>query len=572
MLTVAGHDHQTAAFALGAVRVGVLFDSLGTAEALVRHVEAGADSAELRAAVAAVAARGGTVGRGVVPGQLCLLAGLLTGLTLERVCALVGAISREARYALGLAALDADPGTVRVDTGDGDELVVSGVTEAATPGALFAAALDRLRGDADEALAAVETLAGPPSHVVAAGGWLNNPAVSAAKRRRHGAFTESRLAEAGAVGAAVMAGLAAGALPAPAPGDVPRWADGADHQRAGPVPVLRRRRPARPAHPFEQFEQFEEDPWLTRAPTRGPTAAQTTRRRSPPSPPPTAGWPSWPWTSAAPCRRCCAGSAGPTPTTRCARSRSTSSAALSPLASGVLLDAEYGVGAVQEAAALAAGTGLLVAADPSPAQTWDGEHRTVYDSDRGPAWVRAHGGDALKFLVRWRHDRPVRDGGPDLAAEAFAAVRAVVDDCRAAGLASVVEPLVQPLPGETLDPAAKEALVVESARELAALRPDLLKIEWPGARGCAEVTAALAGVPWALLSAGVPFEQFAERVAIAVDAGAGGFIAGRAIWGEAVGLEGDDRVAFLDEVSRPRLARLVQVLGERLTRRAEVTA
>jgi tagatose-1,6-bisphosphate aldolase len=246
--------------------------------------------------------------------------------------------------------------------------------------------------------------------------------------------------------------------------------------------------------------------------------------------------------------------------------------ALSPLASGVLLDAEYGVGAVQEAAALAAGTGLLVAADPSPAQTWDGEHRTVYDSDRGPAWVRGHGGDALKFLVRWRHDRPVRDGGPDLAAEAFAAVRAVVDDCRAAGLASVVEPLVQPLPGETLDPAVKEALVVESARELAALHPDLLKIEWPGARGCADVTAALAGVPWALLSAGVPFEQFAERVAIAVDAGAGGFIAGRAIWGEAVGLGGDDRVAFLDEVSRPRLARLVQVLGERLTRRAEVTA
>lgn len=236
VLTVAGHDHQTAAFALGAVRVGVLFDSLGTAEALVRHVEAGADSAELRAAVAAVAARGGTVGRGVVPGQLCLLAGLLTGLTLERVCALVGATSREARYALGLAALDADPGTVRVDTGGGDELVVSGVTEAATPGALFAAALERLRGDADEALAAVETLAGPPSHVVAAGGWLNNPAVSAAKRRRHGAFTESRLAEAGAVGAAVMAGLAAGALPAPAPGDVPRWADGGPTSEPVPYP------------------------------------------------------------------------------------------------------------------------------------------------------------------------------------------------------------------------------------------------------------------------------------------------------------------------------------------------
>ena len=40
MLTVAGHDHQTAAFALGAAVDGALFDSLGTAEALLRTVRA----------------------------------------------------------------------------------------------------------------------------------------------------------------------------------------------------------------------------------------------------------------------------------------------------------------------------------------------------------------------------------------------------------------------------------------------------------------------------------------------------------------------------------------------------
>jgi sugar (pentulose or hexulose) kinase len=236
VLTVAGHDHQTAAFAVGAARPGVLFASLGTAEALVRHVPTEADSPALRARVAGVAAGGGSVGRAVVPGRLCVLAGLLTGLTLERVCALVGAASREARYALGLAALDAldatspdvasAPGLLRV-TNDGDGLTVSGVTEAATPGALFAAALERLRADADAALAAVESLTGPPREVVGAGGWLNNPAVAAGKRRRHGTFTASRLLEPGALGAAAMAGLAAGILDRPALDEVPRWAGGA---------------------------------------------------------------------------------------------------------------------------------------------------------------------------------------------------------------------------------------------------------------------------------------------------------------------------------------------------------
>jgi tagatose 1,6-diphosphate aldolase/sulfofructosephosphate aldolase len=235
--------------------------------------------------------------------------------------------------------------------------------------------------------------------------------------------------------------------------------------------------------------------------------------------------------------------------------------ALSPLATGVLLDAEYGVEAVRAAGALAPGTGLLVAAEVSPAPSYQGEPRAAYDPARGPAWVRGLGGSALKFLVRWRPDRPVTGGGPDLAAEAVDAVRAVVADCRAAGLPSVVEPLVQRLPGESLDAAAKEALVVESARRLARLRPDLLKLEWPGAAGCSQITAALAGVPWALLSAGVAFDEFAERVAVAVAAGARGFIAGRAIWGEAVRLDGAERVAFLDEVARPRLARLIDVLA-----------
>lgn len=237
-------------------------------------------------------------------------------------------------------------------------------------------------------------------------------------------------------------------------------------------------------------------------------------------------------------------------------------AALSGLATGVLLDTEYGIDAVRAAGALAPDCGLLVSAELSPGPTHGTEPRTVYDRSRGPAWVRENGGVAMKYLVRWRPDRPVTDGGPDIAAEAFESVAAVVEDCRRDGLPSVIEPLVQTLPGETLDGDAKEALVVESARRLATLRPDLLKLEWPGTQGCTRVTEALDGVPWALLSAGVPFEEFVGRVRTALAAGASGFIAGRAIWGEAVDMVGQERQDFLTGVARPRLEQLVAVLAE----------
>jgi tagatose-1,6-bisphosphate aldolase len=229
--------------------------------------------------------------------------------------------------------------------------------------------------------------------------------------------------------------------------------------------------------------------------------------------------------------------------------------ALSPLASGVLADVEHGVGAVRAAGALADGVGLIIASERWPQPTWNGEERTVYSPDeRGPRFVVDNGGVALKFLVRWRPDRWAGPGEPDLAGEAFAAIRAVVDDCRAYGLPSVIEPLVQTAPGEE---AAHGRLVVRSAELLADLRPDLLKLEWPGDAAACEALSKVCGtVPWALLSAGVAYEAFVERVLTAMDAGASGYIAGRAFWGEAVNLTGAERREFLRTTAAERVAAL----------------
>jgi tagatose-1,6-bisphosphate aldolase len=237
--------------------------------------------------------------------------------------------------------------------------------------------------------------------------------------------------------------------------------------------------------------------------------------------------------------------------------------ALAPLSSGVLLDNEYGVPAVRAAGALPAGVGLLIAAEPAEKQKWNGEYRTLADPKQDAAWVRANGGDAMKFLVYWQPDRKAAAGEPDLAAEAYETVRGVVQDCRTVGVPSVIEPLVTfPPDGRPDQDSVYEAVILSAAR-LAELKPDLLKLEWPGgAEGCRRISRALTGVPWALLSAGVGYEDFVERARIALDAGASGIIAGRAIWKEAVDLAGEARREFLQEVSVPRLAGLVQVLRE----------
>jgi len=67
-------------------------------------------------------------------------------------------------------------------------------------------------------------------------------------------------------------------------------------------------------------------------------------------------------------------------------------------------------------------------------------------------------------------------------------------------------------------------------------------------------------VPWALLSAGVDYPTFRRQAELACEAGASGVIAGRAIWAEAVALQGEAREAFLAGAARGRMAELAAIV------------
>ena len=232
--------------------------------------------------------------------------------------------------------------------------------------------------------------------------------------------------------------------------------------------------------------------------------------------------------------------------------------ALSKAASGILLDPTWGVPAVNENDVLPTTCGLLVAAENPDRGNFNGEPRPTKMIGQDAAWVKSIGGQAVKVLVSMHPGRPMKAGEPDLTSETVELVRAIVADCKVQGIPSVIENLIYALPNaEPLTDDQKENLIVESAILLNETKPDLLKLEFPmSERGCKRLADSLT-VPWAVLSAGVAFDQFKKVITISCDAGgASGFIAGRSIWKEAIGMNKADQEKFLNSTAIARLEEL----------------
>ncbi len=247
--------------------------------------------------------------------------------------------------------------------------------------------------------------------------------------------------------------------------------------------------------------------------------------------------------------------------------------ALGSTASAFLLDPTYGIPALDVVGDRSGHDfGVLVAAEPEVRHSYHGEPRANRDHGRRAQWILDHGGSALKYLIQVRVDRPRVPGEPDLCGEALDVIRDVVEDCRATGVPSVIENLIYALPGEELTPERRGDAIVEAAVALDELGPDLLKLEYPGSpRACRRLADAIHS-PWVVLSAGVDFEVFTDVLATSCDeGGAAGFIAGRAVWKEAVGMRPDERRAHLASEGVRRLERCVQAIAGRARPWTEVT-
>jgi len=207
-LTVAGHDHLVAGVGVGVVAPGDVLDSCGTAEALVRVVAPPLDEARRRRVVTA----GMSVGWHVVAGRQALLAGLWSGISLREVLDALG-VDEAGRDELDAGALAIAPGEAPAL-----ELALHDLERPplrlpqATPAAIWRAAIDTVSVEVEANIAQIDAIAGPHTKVVVTGGWARDRAVREAKRRL-GAIETPAVVEAGCRGAALLAGVAAGAYP-----------------------------------------------------------------------------------------------------------------------------------------------------------------------------------------------------------------------------------------------------------------------------------------------------------------------------------------------------------------------
>ena len=111
------------------------------------------------------------------------------------------------------AQLDAHPKlTVAFASG---ELAISGIGEGIGPEQLWRAAVAAADDRTSDVTSRFEHWFGEAGGVILGGGWLHDPAVEAATHRRFPSAVRTRFGEPGAVGAAAMAGIAAGVLDAP---------------------------------------------------------------------------------------------------------------------------------------------------------------------------------------------------------------------------------------------------------------------------------------------------------------------------------------------------------------------
>jgi tagatose 1,6-diphosphate aldolase len=248
---------------------------------------------------------------------------------------------------------------------------------------------------------------------------------------------------------------------------------------------------------------------------------------------------------------------------------------LSPYCSSMLFDPNFAVPAAIDV--LPARCGLIMTLEEHRTEETAGGRKSRAIANWSVEKIRAIGGDAVKVLAWYRPDA---DAAVNDHQKRF--VREIGEQCAHHDIPYVLELLVYPFLGtanHTADyvesPGKLPGLVIDSVREFA--KPeygvDLLKLESPLAAnslpprdGGAAATIAQGefdaigdicraqNIPWVLLSGGAAPEKFERVLEFAYAAGAGGFLAGRTIWLDAVRKHFPDRAAVAASLRKDGVA------------------
>lgn len=237
-------------------------------------------------------------------------------------------------------------------------------------------------------------------------------------------------------------------------------------------------------------------------------------------------------------------------------------AILAKQATAVLLDPEVSAAQAIAQRAIPHDVGLVIALESTG---YSGD-ATARRAQIIPGWsvekAKRTGASAVKLLVYYHPDS-------ESASEIEDFTSRIAEDCKKHDLVLMLEPLSYSLDEKRkLTSEEKHYVVAETARRLTPLHVDILKAEFPldvnntdeskWMSACKDISSA-SSAPWILLSAAVEYDVFLRQVTVACQAGASGIAVGRAVWKEAVTMNGDERRRFLSTTAADRISRLTSL-------------
>ncbi|MDP2964495.1 MAG: tagatose 1,6-diphosphate aldolase [Pelolinea sp.] len=232
--------------------------------------------------------------------------------------------------------------------------------------------------------------------------------------------------------------------------------------------------------------------------------------------------------------------------------------------SALLLDPEYGLNHEVIKSIISCKSGIILAIEETGYSGISTERVSRVLENWSVEKAKRIGANAVKLLIYYH---PLSK----TAAVQEETVRLISEQCVQYDIPLFLEILTHSIDPQKkqLSSDEKKQTIIAAVEKFNSMPIDLYKLEFPlnfneelseseWETACKAVSNAVR-IPWLLLSAGVDFETFVRQSQIACRSGASGVMAGRAIWKEALELEGGEKDEFLKHTAPARMQRIAQV-------------
>lgn len=219
--------------------------------------------------------------------------------------------------------------------------------------------------------------------------------------------------------------------------------------------------------------------------------------------------------------------------------------------SGILVDPVWGLKAYNQAVGLDEKKPFLLCTEKSGYQEKEGGRYTAIQYPASE--LKSMGASGIKLLLYFNpYDQS--------AQHQLSIGKQALEDAHSNDLPLFIEFVSYEIVSKQV---SRSELVLKSVEYFikASVVPDVWKLEYPGdAETCKKINDLVSPVPWILLTRGAKYNVFKKQLEEAVAGGAVGFLAGRALWQEAMKMSGQEQDKFLNQVLIKRFQEISEIV------------